>query len=178
MKKTLILIISLTFIINCSACRSSLKYGDDVETTIFTDSAGREVELPKEITRVAPSGAVATMILATLCPEYMVCISSTPSSGQFKYLPPGLIDLPTTGQLYGSKSTINLESLIAASPQVIIDLGDFKDGIASDMDALQEQTGIATIFFGSGPAAHSVCLPFDGGNPRSAGKGGGLSFLY
>jgi iron complex transport system substrate-binding protein len=54
--------------------------------------------------------------------------------------------LPTTGQLYGSKSTINLESLISANPQAIIDLGDRKEGIASDMDALQKQTGIASIY--------------------------------
>jgi iron complex transport system substrate-binding protein len=113
---------------------------------MFTDDAGRSVELPGEITRVAPSGSVATMILATLCPEYMVCVSSTPSSSQYRYLPSNLMELPTTGQLYGSKSTINLESLIDADPQVIIDLGDRKGDIASDMNALQRTTGIAVIF--------------------------------
>ena len=129
-----------------AACTSQVNYDSSVETVFFTDSAGRRVELPKDITRVAPSGAVATMILATLCPEYMVCVSSTPSSGQYKYLPPNLIDLPTTGQLYGSRSTINLESLISAAPQVIIDLGDRKDKIDADMNTLQRTTGIATIF--------------------------------
>ena len=130
----------------CAACGASAKYDDGVPSILFTDSAGRNVVLPEEITRVAPSGAVATMILATLCPEYMVCVSSTPSSGQYKYLPSNLVDLPTTGQLYGSRSTINFEALINADPQVIIDLGDRKDGIASDMDALQKTTGIAVIF--------------------------------
>jgi iron complex transport system substrate-binding protein len=140
----LFLVVSLT--LSLTACGSKIKYDKDVETIIFTDGAGREVELPKEITRVAPSGAVATMILATLCPEYMVCISSSPSSSQYKYLPQNLINLPTTGQLYGSKSTINLESLINAKPQVIIDLGDKKDSIKTDMDSLQNQAGIAAIF--------------------------------
>ncbi|MBO4330609.1 MAG: ABC transporter substrate-binding protein [Oscillospiraceae bacterium] len=116
------------------------------ETVTFTDSAGRRVEVPAEITRVAPSGAVATMFLASVCPEYMVCIASTPSSSQYKYFDPALLRLPTTGQLYGSKSTINLESLMSADPQVIIDLGDSKDGIGSDMNALQKQTGIPTVF--------------------------------
>ena len=129
-----------------SACSTAVSYGSGIETTVFTDSAGRAVVLPKDITRVAPSGSVATMILATICPDYMVCVSSTPSSSQYKYLPDRLMDLPTTGQLYGSRSTINLESLIGAAPQVIIDLGDRKDSIASDMDSLQSTTGIATVF--------------------------------
>ncbi len=136
-----LLIISLFS--GCGAEKSSSASG---EAVIFTDSAGREVEIPKDITRVAPSGAVATMFLASVCPEYMVCISSTPASSQYKYFDPALLSLPTTGQLYGSKSTINLEALLSAEPQIIIDLGDAKDGIAGDMNALQEQTGLPVVF--------------------------------
>lgn len=139
-------ILAVSLIFGLTACGSPVKYDADTPTFMFTDSAGRRVELPGDITRVAPSGAVATMLLAILCPDYLVCVSSTPSSTQYKYLPQGLINLPTTGQLYGSKSTINLESLIGAEPQIIIDLGDRKDGIASDMDGLQRTTGIATVF--------------------------------
>lgn len=115
-------------------------------TVTFVDSAGRRVEVPANLTRVAPSGAVATMFLASVCPEYMVSISSTPSSSQYKYLDSRLLTLPTTGQLYGSKSTINLEALLTAAPQLIIDLGDAKEGIADDMDSLQRQTGIPVVF--------------------------------
>ncbi len=39
-----------------------------------------------------------------------------------------------------------MESLIAAGPQVIIDLGDKKENVAEDMDGIQKQTGIPTIF--------------------------------
>ena len=141
----------LSLLLGAAACGTAagykaVGYKGDIREAVFTDDAGRKVELPKEISRVAPSGFVATMILATLCPEYMVCVSSSPSSSQYKYLPGNLIELPTTGQLYGSKSTINFESLIKADPQIIIDLGDRKDSIASDMDALQRTTDIATIF--------------------------------
>ena len=122
------------------------RFEQSVETVVFTDSAGRKVEVPNDVTRVAPSGAVATMFLASVCPEYMVCISSTPSSSQYEYLDERLLRLPTTGQLYGSKSTINLEALLDAQPQVIIDLGDAKDGISRDMDRLQSQTGVPVVF--------------------------------
>ena len=150
MKKTLALMLCLLLL--CAllpGCGGRSVPAETGETVVFKDSSGRSVTLPAEITRVAPSGAVATMFLASVCPEYMVCIASTPSSAQYKYLDPSLIKLPTTGQLYGSKSTINLESLMNAKPQVIIDLGDAKDGIARDMDALQKQTGIPVVFIES-----------------------------
>ncbi|MCD7947573.1 MAG: ABC transporter substrate-binding protein [Oscillospiraceae bacterium] len=144
--KKISLLVVCALMLSLVSCSTPVQYSSDIETVMFTDSADRTVEVPKDITRVAPSGAVATMILATLCPEYMVCVSSTPSSAQYKYLPERLLNLPTTGQLYGAKSTINLESLIEASPQIIIDLGDPKENIDADMDALQKTTGIATVF--------------------------------
>lgn len=116
------------------------------ETVSFTDSCGREVEIPKTITAIAPSGSLSTMILATIAPEYLVGVSSTPSSAQAKYLPENLLRLPTFGQMYGGKSTLNLESLLSASPQLIIDMGDKRDDTGSNLDALQKRTGIPAIF--------------------------------
>ena len=112
----------------------------------FTDSLGRVVEIPETLTRVAPGGAVASMFLATIAPEYMMTINATPSSSQYQYLDPRLIELPTTGQMYGSKSTLNLESILSSGAQVVIDLGDKKDNMAADLDALQKQIGMPVIF--------------------------------
>ncbi|MBQ3276621.1 MAG: ABC transporter substrate-binding protein, partial [Oscillospiraceae bacterium] len=114
--------------------------------TVFTDSCGREVELPAEIARIAPSGIVATMILAAIAPDLMCCTGARIEADQAAYLYPGLTDLEFTGQLYGGKSTLNLEQLLATEADVIIDLGDFKKTIAEDLDALQEQTGLPCIF--------------------------------
>ena len=113
---------------------------------LFTDSLGRKVGIPASLTRVAPSGAVASMFLAVVAPEYMSTINATPSSSQYRYLDPRLIDLPTTGQMYGSKSTLNLESILSSGAQVVIDIGDKKDNMAADLDALQRQIGIPVIF--------------------------------
>ena len=112
----------------------------------FTDSAGRTVDVPAQITKIAPSGGVAQMILLTLAPERLVGLSSRPDAVQLPYFPGSIADLPEFGQFYGSKANINMEALIAAQPQIIIDLGDYKDGIAADMDMVQEQTGIPTVF--------------------------------
>lgn len=104
------------------------------------------MQIPKELTRIAPSGSVATMILATIAPEYMVSVSATPSSAQYRYLPQNLLTLPTTGQMYGSKSTLNLETLLSCNAQLVIDLGDRKENMEQDLDALQKQIGIPVIF--------------------------------
>ena len=116
------------------------------ETVEFTDSLGRTVTLPAELTRIAPSGAVATMMLAAIAPECMVTVNATPSESQMAFLPANLAALPETGQMYGSKADLNLETLLSADPQVVIDLGDKKGDMAADLDALQEQIGIPVIF--------------------------------
>lgn len=116
------------------------------ETITFTDSCGREVELPANITRIAPSGQVATMILAAFAPEKLVCIGTSISAEQTPYLYEGIDTLPLTGQLYGGKATLNLEELLATGAEVIIDLGDFKKSVSEDLTALQEQTGLPCVF--------------------------------
>lgn len=118
----------------------------EAETISFTDSLDRTVELPADITRIAPSGAVATMILAAIAPECMVTVNAAPSESQMAFLPANLADLPETGQMYGSKANLNLETLLSADPQVVIDLGDKKGDMVEDLDALQEQIGIPVIF--------------------------------
>ena len=129
-----------------SGCAAQAAETEAEPTVLFTDSLGREVEIPASLTRVAPSGAVASMFLAAAAPEYMTTISATPSSSQYKYFDSRLIDLPTTGQMYGSKSTLNLESILSSGAQVVIDIGDKKDDMAADLDALQRQIGIPVIF--------------------------------
>lgn len=116
------------------------------ETVSFTDSTGRTVELPANITKIAPSGPVATMILAAFAPEKLVCTGTNIGDAQAAFLYEGLSDLPMTGQLYGGKATFNLEELLATGAEVIIDLGDFKKSIADDLTALQKQTGLPCIF--------------------------------
>ena len=146
MKRFLSLLLVCVMLVSLlSACADGGAQSTE-ETIDFTDSLGRTVKLPKDLTRIAPSGAVATMILATIAPEYMVSVNATPSSAQYQYLPENLLKLPTTGQMYGAKSTLNLETLLSCGAQVVIDLGDRKENMAADLDALQKQIGIPVIF--------------------------------
>ena len=113
-------------------------------TYIFTDSAGRQVELPKNIERIAPSGPLAQLVLFTVCPDKLVGFASDISDMQFEYIDKKYAALPVFGNFYGD--TLNLESVMAANPQVIIDIGEAKPSIGEDMDGIQDRTGIPTIF--------------------------------
>lgn len=143
----LIMMLSLT-LTGCGGNESDYDPLEGVETQMVMDDSGRdEVEIPAEITRIAPSGATATMMLTPIASDLMVGIAASPSVDQEKYLPEELLYLPTFGQFYGSKSTLNMEALIEAEPQVIFDLGDKKVTVKADMDSIGKQTGIPALFY-------------------------------
>lgn len=113
------------------------------ETFVFTDSAGREVEVPKNATRIAASGALAQMVLFALAPDSLVGLASEWSPEAEEFLG-DYYTMPVLGQLYGS-ADLNLEELAVLDPQIIIDVGEAKKSVVEDMDGLQEQLGIPTV---------------------------------
>ncbi len=114
------------------------------KTVLFTDSAGREVEVPAQITRIAASGAMAQIVVFALAPDALVGVASKWTDGAEKYLDDKYYELPVLGQFYGT-SDLNLEEIAARDPQVILDVGEAKSSIVEDMDAIMEQVGIPTV---------------------------------
>ena len=114
-------------------------------TVQFTDSVGRVVELPADISKVAISGPLAQIVLFALCPDKLVGIASKWDATAEQYLASEYYNLPELGQLYGGKGELNLETLLASGAQVVIDVGEPKDTIVEDLDALQQQTGIPFV---------------------------------
>ena len=116
------------------------------QTRIFTDSAGRNVEIPAVITKVAPSGPLAQVMLYMACPDMLAGISMDFPKAAEGFIPEKYLSLPKYGQFYGVNVSLNMEALIASAPDVIIDIGEAKDTIVQDMDGLQDQLGIPTVF--------------------------------
>ena len=115
------------------------------ETFVFTDSAGREVELPTGIERVAVSGPLAQIVLFALCPDKLVGVATEWDRSAERFLADAYYDLPVLGQLYGGKGEMNLEMLLASGAQVVIDVGEPKGSIKEDLDGLSEQTGVPFV---------------------------------
>jgi iron complex transport system substrate-binding protein len=112
----------------------------------FLDSVGREIELPQPLTRIAPSGTLADIVLYTACPDLLCGISIPFTETQLKLIDPKYDELPVMGKFYGKGPDFNLETVLAAQTQVIVDIGEPKDSIASDLDELMGQIKIPTVF--------------------------------
>ena len=119
---------------------------DQAATRTFTDSAGRTVEVPAKIDRIAPAGHTAMQVLLTMAPDKLVGLSQELTADQLKYFDSKLADLPVFGAAFGAKGDMNKESVAAAGPQVVIDTGEYKDGLKEDLDNLQSQLGIPVVF--------------------------------
>lgn len=115
------------------------------KTTTFTDSLGREVTIPENVNRIIPSGQLAQIFLLSVCPDKMVAIASNWDESADDFIPESVKELPNVGQIYGGKKDFNLESVLKTNPDVVIDIGDYKEGMKEDLDAIQEQIGIPVI---------------------------------
>lgn len=124
---------------------SSASAGNLSETYIFTDSTGREVELPRNIERVASGGPLANIMIYGVKPEVLVGWSSSPSDATKKFIEEEYWDLPEYGKFYGNADDFNREALMASDPQVIIDVGEWDEEYKVQLDELQEQLGIPVI---------------------------------
>ncbi len=114
-------------------------------TVEYTDDTGRTLTIPAEITRVAVSGPMSQIVLFALAPEKLVATANKWDPGAEAYFAPEYFNLPNLGQLYGGKGELNLEELLAAAPEIVLDIGEPKKSIGEDLAALTEQTGIPFI---------------------------------
>ncbi len=160
MKKPLSLLLALTLVLSLCACGGGAadtpaptqsapaqteSAAPAAETRTFTDSVGRTVTLPARIDKVAVTGPLAQIVLFALCPDKLVGIANAWDVSAEEYLDTEYYNLPLLGQLYGGQGELNLETLLASGAQVVIDVGEPKDSIAEDLDALQEQTGLPFV---------------------------------
>ena len=140
MKKltTLALTLLLIATLSLTACAQSAG-------RVFTDSTGREVTVDQEISRIAVTGPLGQIVVFAIAPDMLVGIPGAWNPEAKAFLDEQYYSLPVLGQLYGGKGDLNLEELLKAAPQVVIDIGEPKGSIAADMDALTEQTGIPFV---------------------------------
>ena len=150
MKKALLIVLIALF--SCALFAQSVAEVSSepaATTQIFVDDLGREVELPANITRIAPSGSNAQVIVFQIAPEKLVGLATKLSGDELSIYPSYTHDLPAFGTLYGKKANLNKETLILANPEVIIDVGDIKGSVqdmANDLDKVSADTGVPVIF--------------------------------
>lgn len=115
------------------------------KTRAFTDSTGRTVILPETVTKIAISGPLSQIYILPLAGDLLVGVSNAYSVEAADYLPEYLFEKQEIGQLYGGKGEMDLEALLQADPDVVIDIGDGKETVRDDMEQLTNQTGIPFV---------------------------------
>ena len=140
--------------LNLAACATSVQKETDeprpsqsqgMETRTVVDDCGRQVEIPAQVSRIVPSGPLAQIVLFAIAPEMFVGLASEWDDFAQGIIADEYLQLPVFGQMYGS-ADLNVEELALADPQLIVDIGEPKDSGNEDLDTLQTQTGIPTVY--------------------------------
>ena len=142
MKKAIILFLIISLLL-CGCNQAGANTTG--ETQEFTDSTGRTVTLPAKITKIAITGPLSQIYILPLAGDMLVGVSTAYADDAQDYLPAYIYEKAEIGQLYGGKGEMDLEALLAAAPDVVIDIGEPKKTTADDLTALTEQTGIPFI---------------------------------
>lgn len=115
------------------------------EARTITDAAGRTVEIPDKVERVLAAGPPASVLVYVLAPEKLASWVREPKMEEKAFLLPSVEALPVFGQLTGKGGTANIEAVLVAKPDIIIDVGTVNPTYASLADKVQAHTGIPYV---------------------------------
>jgi iron complex transport system substrate-binding protein len=108
----------------------------------ITDDAGRSVALPPNPARVYTAGPPASQLVFAISPDKLLGWTTHWREYERPYVAQRYADLPTLGRLTGRGNTANIETLLAAKPDLIFDYGSVNATFSSLADRVQQQTGI------------------------------------
>lgn len=107
----------------------------------LTDMAGRKVTIPAKITSVFSAGPAAAIYLYTLVPDLLLGWNYELNDIEKSVILEQYHDLPN----FGMGDSVNYEAVIAAGPDIALNVGTINDAMVSDCDALSEQLGIPVV---------------------------------
>jgi iron complex transport system substrate-binding protein len=112
---------------------------------VVVDAAGRRVTVPARVERVFAAGPPASILIYAVAPEQLLGWTRALTPDERAYLPPRFGELPTLGRLTGRGNTANVEVVLAAKPDLILDYGAVTPTYASLADRVQAQTQIPYV---------------------------------
>ncbi|MFP7674548.1 iron ABC transporter substrate-binding protein [Marivita sp. S0852] len=108
----------------------------------ITDSAGRVVEIPDQVTTVFAAGPPAAILVYILKPDALTGWPRALRPEERAYIAEPYRDLPETGRITGRGGEANLERVLQIEPDLIIDFGSIRDTYVDLANRTQEQTDI------------------------------------
>jgi len=146
MRKSAVSLLLVLALVGCGGGKAPTPPRDEsAESRTFVDDRGREVVLEGEISRIVPSAPLSQIILFAIAPDLLVGLAGQLSDDARGIIDDEYFQLPVFGSL-SSSADLNVEELALAGPQLIVDIGERKDSAGSELDKLQQQTGIPSVF--------------------------------
>jgi len=135
------------------------------------DSAGREVPIPGRAQRIFPAGPPAAIQLYTLAPDLLLGWPRANRPEEREFLLPGIGDRPEIGRITGRGNSANLEAVLLAKPDLIVDSGSTGRTYVDLAERVQAQTGIPYALldgrFGQIPASYRILGELTGRGERA-----------
>jgi iron complex transport system substrate-binding protein len=103
----------------------------------FIDDAGRRVSLPDKVERVYAAGPPASALVSALAPDKLLGWTRAFRDDEKAWVPRKYADLPELGRLTGRGDTANVEVVLKAKPDLIVDVGSTAATFASLADRVQ-----------------------------------------
>jgi iron complex transport system substrate-binding protein len=112
---------------------------------VVVDAADRRVEIPARVERIYAAGPPASILVFAIAPDKLIGWTSAWRAAERPFIAQRYADLPTLGRLTGRGNTANVEVVLHAKPDFIVDYGTVSPTLASLADRVQAQTGIPYV---------------------------------
>jgi iron complex transport system substrate-binding protein len=112
---------------------------------VVVDAGKRRVEIPARVERIYAAGPPASILVFAVAPDKLIGWTSAWREAERPFIAQRYADLPTLGRLTGRGNTANVEVVLRAKPDFIIDYGTVSPTLASLADRVQAQTGIPYV---------------------------------
>jgi iron complex transport system substrate-binding protein len=114
-------------------------------TREFVDDAGRRVTLPDRIERVYAAGPPASVLVFALAPDKLLGWTRAFKPDEAQWVAPRYAQLPELGRLTGRGGSANVEEVLKAKPDLVVDMGSTSPTFASLAERVQSQTNIPYV---------------------------------
>jgi iron complex transport system substrate-binding protein len=106
------------------------------------DDAGRFVVVPEQVERVYAAGPPASVLVFAINPDKLIGWTRGFRPDEAQFLAPRYAALPELGRLTGRGNTANVEVLLRARPDLVVDVGATAPVFAELAVRVQQQTGL------------------------------------
>jgi iron complex transport system substrate-binding protein len=111
----------------------------------FVNDAGRSVAVPLHSTRIFAAGPPASVLVFAVAPDALLGWTTPFRDAERPFVDARYANLPSLGRLTGRGNTANVEVVLSAKPDLIVDYGSVTPTFASLADRVQSQTGIPYV---------------------------------